>query len=197
MTPAAISGLVATVLATLVLVPQATKLARTGDVTGLSVTWVGLGASTNVAWTLYLVQEHLALAALSTGIASAFYVGVWVQLRLHGALLRRAGFATVAWSLFLIGVYLSFGQSVFGVVMGFTFFVQVAPSLVAAYTQPRPSGVSPGTWTLTFVEGAFWMHYGLWHSDRAIVLFSLAAMSSGVLMVGRYLATRPTTSFAS
>lgn len=197
MTPAAISGLAATILATLVLVPQVTKLARGGGIAGVSVTWVGLGAATNVAWTIYLVRERLALAAWSTAIAAVFYFGVWVQLRLQRAPTRRAGLTTGAWALLLVAIYLSFGHEIFGLVMGFTYLVQVTPSLVAAFAEAQPTGVSPGTWALTFVEGALWLHYGLWHSDTPIVVFSLAAMVSGALMVGRYLATRPTTVFAT
>ena len=197
MTPAAVSGSVATILATLVLLPQDAKLARGGGIAGLSVTWVGLGAATNVAWTMYLVRERLALAAWSTAIAAVFYVVVWAQLKLHRAPMRRAGLTSGAWALLLVVIYLSFGQEVFGLVMGFTFLVQVTPSLVAAFAEARPTGVSPGTWTLTFVEGAFWLHYGLWHSNTPIIVFALAAMISGVVMVGRYLATRPKAVFAT
>lgn len=196
MSPAAFSGFIATVLATVMLAPQVVKLARTNDVAGLSAAWVALGFTTNVAWTIYLVGERLALAAASTSIAAAFYGIVWFQLGRNRVPLRGAGYWALVASLSLALIYSVFGWATFGLVMGFTYFVQVAPSVTAAFRHARPSGISPGTWTIAFVEGAFWMHYGVWHGDAPIIVFSVAAMISGMLMVGRYLATRSSPELA-
>ncbi|NIP82166.1 MAG: hypothetical protein GWM90_24270, partial [Gemmatimonadetes bacterium] len=79
-------------------------------------------------------------------------------LPLRGPLARGA-----AWVAVLAAVGAGGGWPLFGIVLGWSYAVQLSPSVWTAYRTDRPTGVSPGTWTLISVEGVLWGMYGWWN----------------------------------
>lgn len=180
----------ATLLAFVTLIPQVRKLWRTRNADGVSTTWAVLGAVSNAAWTVYLTSQALWLALPSTASMVVFYlltIGLigWTGRRLGRGLVIGAGWATL-----LILATVAGGWPVLGLVLGVSFGVQAAPSLWTAFRTWAPSGISPGTWQLTLIEGLFWLVYGVGYRDAAIVMFGVLSSITAALIVARYYLTR-------
>ena len=58
------------------LVPQISKLIRTGDSAGVSTTWAALGLVTNVGWFAYMINQSLWVAILAPFVTIIAYASV-------------------------------------------------------------------------------------------------------------------------
>lgn len=57
-----VAAVAATVGTIAFLVPQISKLIRTGDSAGVSTTWAALGLVTNAGWFAYMINQNLWVA---------------------------------------------------------------------------------------------------------------------------------------
>ena len=190
MTFADLAVVTATLLAWGSLVPQIRKLARTGDVVGVSANWPAMGLVTNAAWTSYLLSQALWLAAPSTAVMVGFYALVLWMLHRSGASLLRPAAGGGVWAAGLTVVGLAGGWGTLGIVLGWSYAVQLSPQVWTAYRTWRPSGIAPGTWMLVTVEAALWWIYGWWFSDTPIMIYAAVGVTAGVLILVRYSVTR-------
>jgi uncharacterized protein with PQ loop repeat len=188
--PADVFVIVATLLAWTTLVPQIRSIIRTGDIEGVSVTWPFIGLVSNTAWTLYLASQGLWAATPSTAGMAVFYVVVIKVLADRHALLRRAFIRGVLWASTLAVVGVLFGWGAFGLVLGWSYAVQMAPPLVAAYRSASPTGVSIGSWTLITIESLLWGVYGWLLDDLPIQVFALTGIVAGTSILVRAWTTR-------
>lgn len=172
------------------LVPQIVKLVRTGDSSGVSTTWAGLGFVLNVGWFTYLIARSLwasIFAPFSTFIA--YGVTMWALGRTGRNLtIGYIGGSVAAVVLATIG--LVGGWGVLGVVLGVSYGVVLAAPVITAYRTAVPSGVSALTWWIGLVEALLWGLYGWYHSDAGILTFTVVATIGSSLMLARYYATR-------
>lgn len=182
--------IVATLLAWTTLIPQIRSIIRTGDIEGVSVTWPFIGLVSNAAWTLYLASQALWAATPSTAGMVVFYVVVIRVLANRHAPLGRALVRGSAWALTLGTVGLAFGWGAFGLVLGWSYAVQMAPPLAAAYRSASPTGVSIGSWTLITIESLLWGIYGWLLDDLPIQVFALTGVVAGLSILGRAWTTR-------
>lgn len=193
MTPVNVADLtviVATLLAWSSLLPQIRKLARTGDTEGVSATWAAVGLVSNSGWTAYLLSQRLWAAVPSVVVMTMFYALVLRQLRGAGKPLATSLGRGTAWAATLAATLVFIGWRAMGLVLAWSYVIQISPSVWAAYRSPRPSGVSPGTWGLIGIEAALWGFYGWWFSDAAIVTYATIGVAGSILILLRYLATR-------
>ena len=182
--------IVATLLAWTTLIPQIRSIIRTGDIEGVSVTWPFIGLVSNAAWTMYLASQALWAATPSTAGMVVFYVVVIKVLADRHAPLRRAFIRGALWATVLGAVGGAFGWGAFGLVLGWSYAVQMAPPLVAAYRSASPTGVSIGSWTLITIESLLWGAYGWLLDDLPIQVFALTGIVAGFSILWRAWTTR-------
>ncbi len=184
------AAVAATVLATVFLVPQLVKLARTKDPAGVSPTWAVIGAVSNTGWFAYMVAERLWFGAPSAVPILVFYVLTAVYLHRAGAPSAGAVWRGLAWASLLVVTLTAGSWEALGLLLGLSFGVQMAPSVWTAYRTRVPSGISPGTWWIGVAEAGLWFVYGRFHADVALQLFGAVYLVGSVLMLVRFYATR-------
>lgn len=185
-----IAVVTATILAWTTLVPQIVKLAKGRDAEGVSATWPAIGLVSNAAWTAYLSSQELWLAAPSTAVMILFYALVLRYLALSGRDLRSSAGRGITWVVMLTSTGLLGGWPALGLLLGWSYVVQLAPSVWSAYRSYRPSGVSIGTWALIGVEAVLWGVYGWFYSDSAIVIYAVVGLVASTAIVLRVFVTR-------
>ena len=190
MQPADVFVIIATLLAWTTLIPQIRKLARTGDPRGVSATWPFIGLVTNAAWTLYLWSQQLWAAMPSTSGMVVFYLLVVHHLRRAHVSLERPLLRGVALTAALGAVGWGFGWTGLGLVLGWSYVVQMSPAVWAAYRSSNPTGISVGSWSLITLESALWLVYGWLLGDTPIVIFGATGLVAGLAIVLRAVSTR-------
>jgi hypothetical protein len=118
----------------------------------------------------------------------SYLVVLWA-LRRAGRELSAGAWRAAAWGVFLAASGVVAGWATFGVVLGLSVAVQLAPPVWTAYRSPNPSGVSAGTWWIGLAEAVLWGYYGLFHDDAGIITFGIVAAAVSILMLARYYAT--------
>ncbi len=189
-TLANIAVIAATIGTVTFLVPQTVKLIRTRDTGGVSGAWPALGFVVNLGWFVYMIAQELWLATLAPLVTFLSYLVVLWALQRAGRSLTRSSIIGAAWAIVLVAVGVAAGWDTFGVALGLSVGVQLAPSVGAAYRTSDPSGVSPGTWWIGLAEAILWGYYGLFNRDAGIVTFGVVASVVAVLMLARYYFTR-------
>ena len=185
-----LAAIAATLLTAGFLLPQVIKLIRTRDSEGVSATWPALGFVTNVGWFVYVINQGLWTAILAPFITFIFYaVTLWAVGR-TGRSLRAAMFRGAGWSVLLVAVLATGGWITFGVALGLSYGVVLAPSIWTAYRTVDTSGIAPGTWWIGALEAALWGYYGGFHSDRGILTLAVIGVVGSALMLVRYYGTR-------
>lgn len=181
--------IVATGLAWWSLIPQITRLVRTGDPTGVSQSWPAIGLASNAAWTVYLGRAGLWPAVPSTALMTVFYSLVLWAMRRAGGRIGRGLTLGSCWAGALAITSLLAGNATMGLVLAGSYVLQFTPAVVAAYRVRRPTGVSAATWVFIGVESALWGSYGWLNGDLPVVLYGAAGVVATVLIVGRHVST--------
>jgi uncharacterized protein with PQ loop repeat len=177
----------ASFLAATFLIPQIMRLVRTGDTSGVSLTWAVFGVITNLSWVWYLASERLWTAALAPALAVGTYAILALSLASRGAILRWGWCLT--YSTVLLTAALA-GNAVLGSLLAVTPAVQLIPELTAVYLHWRPSGVAEATWWLCAAEAVCWGTYGQLVGDGALVGYGIVTSVGSLLIVARSRSTR-------
>lgn len=196
-TLANIAVVAATVGTIAFLVPQITKLNRTGDSSGVSTTWAALGLVTNVGWLGYLISQGFWIAIpapIFTVVAYA--LTMWALVR-TGRDPRQSYVLGAVWGALLTVTALLAGWIALGVILGLSYGVMLTPSIWTAFRTADPSGISPGTWWIGIAEAFLWGYYGWFWADIGILAFSVVSLVGSVLMLARYQSTRSETEAAA
>ena len=184
---------VATIIAWVTLIPQIRRLISTRDPEGVSVTWPVIGLVSNAAWTFYLAsQGHWAATPGTLGMVVFYVVVLRILDRLDVPLM--IGLARgVAWAVALGVIGASQGWPTLGLVLGWSYAIQLLPALMSTYRSSNPTGVSVGSWLLITVESALWGIYGVLLDDLPIKIFAVTGVVTGALIVARAVTTRRTS----
>ncbi len=180
----------ATGLTAVFLFPQIVRISRSGDTSGLSTTWAGYGLITNLAWILYLGTLGLWAAMTAPALAVVTYGIILIGLvtRTPGA---RWMWATAGYSAVLSAAWIVGGVEALGLVLVLAPVVQMTPALWAAHRTRCPTGISPATWALSGAEALLWGWYGWLVADLALLGYGLVTAAGSLLILRRWLATRP------
>ena len=184
------AAVLASLVAFVTLIPQLNKLWRTRDAEGVSATWAAFGVASNGAWTIYLYYQDLLLALPATTSMVLFYALTMGLVARAGRSIVHAWTLGTLWALILAVAGIVGGWSMLGLFLGFAVGVQAIPSLWTAFRSRVPTGISPGTWQLIFVEGLLWLVYGAGYSDTPVVLFGIISATAAVLILARFYSTR-------
>jgi hypothetical protein len=180
----------ATVLAAGGALPQCVRLGRTRDHAGVSLTGATLGVATEAAWVLFLVHSHIWPAVtmpVLMVIANASLV-FWIVRA--GADNDSALVAAAGWVLVLVAVIVLGGWTALGFLLGFSYAVQIAPTIYAAYRSELPTGIAPARWVMVLCETALWTFYGFTRHEPSIFIFGIVAGSSAAAILIRWATTR-------
>ena len=177
--------------------PQARSLFTTRRTDGVSPMWIGVSLAINAWWIAYalaasvavLLPVALASFALYTSMALVFVRAERSAGRRVASTMRPMALGTFGLGLGPLPALLLGGWEVAGLAIGLCYGLQLLPAVVAAHRTRSLSGISNGTWILSFIEGALWIVYGSVIRDGALI----AGGVTGVVMSGVILARLEST----
>ncbi len=119
----------------------------------------------------------------------SYGVVLWALAR-NGRSLHASYFRGMIWTGLLIVTMVISGWSTLGIFLGFSYGVQLAPSVWTAYRTADPSGISSGTWWIGLAEAVLWGYFGWFHADVGIMVFGIVGTMGSALILTRYYSTR-------
>jgi uncharacterized protein with PQ loop repeat len=180
----------ATGLTAIFLLPQIARVLRTGDTSGLSASWAAFGLVTNLSWIVYLGRLGLWPAVMAPALAVVTY-GVMLLALIKRAAGREWVWATGGFITLLVIVGSWGGMHALGMLLVLTPVVQLTPAIVASYRERCPTGIAPATWALSAAEALLWGWYGWLVRDIALLGYGLVTGLGSMLILRRWLSTRP------
>jgi uncharacterized protein with PQ loop repeat len=164
--------------------PQLVRLVRTRDPHGVSVDTAATSSVVSMGWAAYghlTGQSAVALASASSAVMFALVTIVALRLGRSPRELRAAP----VWLLVLIAAT-AIGATGLGVVLPVSVLVANVPQLWVAWREPDLTGLSLGTWLLSFFEAVVWGAYGLVSRDPTLIVHStLYLITSGGIIALR------------
>jgi uncharacterized protein with PQ loop repeat len=179
------TSIVATAFAIPQFLPQILKLRATQDTAGVSWSWAILTSINNGAWIAYFALERYWTALVPATSATVLAGMLAVVLIRRGQATLRPSVLIGAWAALLVAAYPVVGRAGLGTLLTAAFFVQVAPSLWAAYRTARPTGISSGTWLLILGELSCWLVFGLYKSDPRLIALGVTGVIASTLILAR------------
>jgi uncharacterized protein with PQ loop repeat len=179
------TSIVATAFAIPQFLPQILKLRATRDTAGVSWSWAILTSINNGAWMAYFALERYWTALVPATSATVLAGMLAVLLIRRGQVTLWPSALIGAWALLLVAAYPVVGRVGLGTLLTAAFFVQVAPSLWAAYRTARPTGISSGTWLLILGELSCWLVFGLYKSDPRLITLGVTGVIASTLILAR------------
>lgn len=139
----------------------------------------------NGAWIAYFALERYWTALVPATSATVLAGMLAVVLIRRGQATLRPSVLIGAWAVLLVAAYPVVGRAGLGTLLTAAFFVQVAPSLWAAYRTARPTGISSGTWLLILGELSCWLVFGLYKSDPRLIALGVTGVIASTLILAR------------
>lgn len=168
--------------------PQLGRIRRTNDIAGLTPAWPALTSLNNAAWIVYFVSVGY-WSALVPNVVVVVTSGLLARAIVARRLGRAPLFPTVVlvggWGAVLASAVAIGGASAVSVPLTIAFFVQAIPSLWAAYTTHRPTGISRGTWGFVLFEMSCWLGFGIGRGDAALTVLGTSGVTAAALMLAR------------
>ncbi len=172
---------VAVVLALTQPVPQIIRVVRTRSVAGVSGPTTWLGFVINAAWVTYGVARGLLPVAVLSGAYVIGYVVVGFLLVRGG---NRRGMASgVLATVGLAALTVVGGWVVLGTVLALSVAVQFLPQVVEAWTSDDLTGLAPGTYVVSGMDGIVWGGFGLLVADGPLVLYGVVMCTVAVAVL--------------
>lgn len=160
MTPVDLLGWVATVVGTVLALPQLVRLARTRNIEGLSLVGWQTALVLNIAWTAHGISIGQLPQILSSSLALFTTVPILVMMAHE---LHRSVVATmlpgIAVAAAMIGVDVFLGSAAYGIVAIFPGIAITAAQSVELVRSEHVRGVSPLSLALGFTNLTLW---GAW-----------------------------------
>ena len=191
LTAADVLGLLATALAAWFSVPQVVRLARTGNVAGVSAESLAASLVSLTAWTLYGAAHGYAWVVASSVVGVPSTLAALLLALRYGAQLRPT--IPVAWGAVLVtatGAAVVVSPSLLDVVLGCSILWYVGPAAVRAWSSTDVSGIAAASWLVLASEGSVFGLYGLVGGVAADRVYGLAAMTGSALVLGRLAVAR-------
>ena len=167
------------------IMPQIVRLIRTGHTEGVSPTWAAAGATINLGWLAYVVENQFwetipSIIAAQTSFGLALYLLYRNGVNVRAGLLTGAAIAVAS-----VVIQRTAGWTVLGTALGLSNGLYLGPSVIAAWRSHTPVGVSPATWWLTVLEGLKWGFYGFLVAAVPIMVYGSTAILLALLVLLR------------
>lgn len=151
------------------IIPQLVRIAIRRDASGTSIAGLGSAIVSFAAWLAYFLHlGEWAAAASMVGGGAAHLITIWLAWLYGGD--RRSMAVPAILASALLGAYLLGGWPTLAVVLVTTVLWSYVPAVFSAWTMPRLTGLSPGTWLLALSYGAVWLWFGIDRAELAIVV---------------------------
>jgi uncharacterized protein with PQ loop repeat len=170
--------------------PQITKLHHTEDTTGVSWPWAALTSVNNAAWLTYFTLAHYWTALVPAISATTLAGALATKLTFRVEARPRSAVAVASWAALLVAALALAGRAGLGTLLTGAFILQVTPSIWTACRTERPTGISPGTWTLILGELSCWLTFGLHQSDPTLIVLGCSGVAAATIMLARIGATK-------
>ena len=184
-----LAAVVATVLAAAGVSPQCVRLARTGDPEGVSLPGAALGVVTEAAWVAFMVEHHIWSAVTMPVLMVLANASLVYWIVRAGCDVRTAFVAVSGWVLVLGAVVGVGGWTTLGFVLGFSYAIQITPTIYSAYRSHVPTGIAPARWLMVMGETSLWMFYGFARHEPSIAIFGIVAWSAAATILLRWTST--------
>jgi len=163
---------IANVLGAGMIVPQVIRLRRLRSVDGVSASGTGVGIAMNSWWVLYGIQSGAYGIIPVSAAGAALYLVIALQLT---GITGRTIVRPILTGAGVIGMvplvpYLTSSLRITGLVIGLLYGVQFLPAALAAIQTWKPTGISPATWAMAWIEAVIWLVYGSSTSDPALIV---------------------------
>ena len=192
MTLVALLGGLGTVVGLVRAMPQLLRLARTGDVHGVSIDTAATSSVISFGWATYGVMTEQWGVAVATASSGFVFANVAVLAIGLGRPPRELWTAPL-WLLVLVGALVVAGSDGLGFLLPLSVLVGNLPQVVTAYRESDLRGLSAPTWALSVADGAVWEAYALAAGDVSIAVFGILQMTtSGLIVLRRWLWGRST-----
>ena len=178
-------GAVAIVLQQLRTWPQAVRIIRRKDASGVSVASWSLALVSCVTWLEYGIVFKDPVFIINNVFNLAGTVAILLALVRHAGaspalpLLVALGTTAVVWLMNVLGGRTAVGTA--ATLMGIAMFL---PQVIKVFRSPT-SGVSPVTWALVSLSSLSWLAYGLVMHQPAVWISHLVILPCAVTVLGR------------
>lgn len=175
-------GLTGTLLDLFRAAPQLLHLFRERKAFGVSVDTSGTSFVVSLGWTTYGVITQQFFVALASGIiASSFFIITLIALRFGRSSSEFRVAPVWAATLLIAGIF--FKEVGLGVILSISALISNVPQVRVAYKEENLSGLSLGTWALTFSAGLVWEIYAILQHDLTIIVASFfQSATSGIII---------------
>ncbi|HQY99929.1 MAG TPA: PQ-loop domain-containing transporter [Propionicimonas sp.] len=191
MTLVEILGWTATVVGTVLAMPQLVRLARTRNIEGLSLVGWQTALVLNIAWTVHGITIGQLPQILSSSLALFTTVPILVLMSRE---LGRRILPTVAPSLVIaavmISVDLGLGSAAYGIVAIFPGIAITAAQSVELVRADHVRGVSPVSLSLGFINLTLWGVWALLVNDSGTMIAISTTWFVAVFNISWYVARR-------
>jgi len=189
--PTELIGLLAGAIGLTMAIPQALRIRRLGDHTGVSTTTWLLGYSSCAAWVGYGIRT----ASLSQVVANfiALLLHAWlISLLLKGTKWRLpalVGIPTIIIVFAYLGPHAAVATSL--LLFALTQWPQAIRSVYAAIAHTPIPAVSTPTWLISLTAGSLWAAYGFFSERNLVVATSLiAVVATSIILIATTVANR-------
>jgi len=144
-----------------------------------------LTSANNAAWIVYFALSRYWTALVPSCSAALLAGALATMLARRGRAQARPAARISVWVTLLVAAGLAAGSAGLGAALTGAFAFQAAPSLWTAYRTARPSGISPGTWTLILGELSCWTLFGIHSADPRLIALGITGITASTLMLAR------------
>lgn len=167
------------------LVPQPTRLLRTGVPDGVSPMSAMNTAVTDLGWLAYGLQ--VALVPVWAVAAVSLFPCVLMVVLLARRTTRRDMAGSALW---LLVVLVATALGALGAVLSISVVVTNGPQVWVALREHHLDGISPATWFLAVADASLWGAYGVATGDGALMGYGSVLVASSLVILTRIWWTR-------
>src|SRR4029079_15137360 len=81
------------------------------------------------------------------------------------------------------------GWTALGFVLGFSYAIQITPTIYSAYRSHVPTRIAPARWLMVMGETSLWMFYGFARHEPSIAIFGIVAWCAAGTITLRWTST--------
>jgi uncharacterized protein with PQ loop repeat len=184
MTAVAVLGTLAAASSLLFVWPQVVRLARTGDVDGVSVPATLFAMAGYAAWILYGLREGLPFV-VGANVQAAVGFGLVVAMTARRRPVEPTVWLGACAGLGLIVLVFVALPGAFGALAIVASSAGFVPQAIVAVREPDLSGLSIWTYVLIGLSTSVWAAYGIAESDAYVVAPTLVVLPCVIVIAAR------------